>query len=247
MLDKSAGSRFRRLFGEHANDQARQAIRSRINTTDHSITERKKEPNKYIAHMEKKAASSISKGFKFTPSTTGVTKTKPSMPKPSKELKAPKLINQKVDNPNKSLVKKSSYLDKAKALASSVGTFSSNAAKGTVKSVGTATKDVVQHAGGKKLRDHARTNLGMRQRELHKFMGKSDKEKLRTLGERKAKEVRNLMQKRDASRVAVGLGAVGAGAAGVAGKAKYDEHKAKKEYRRRLAMQAYLRQQQGYR
>lgn len=232
-----------------ADEQAREALRSRVRTEDHKISKRDKD-NRYLHRIEKKAASSVSKGFKFTPSTSGAAKTQPKMPKADKTLKAPSLFNQKVTNPNKSLIKKSSLVGRAKNIAGKVGTFAANSAKGTGRSIGEASRNTVQHAGGKTMRDFARTQPGIKKpSDVAKFMSKTDSEKMKSLGSDEArKQLKGLIQKRDASRVGVAVAGAGAVAGGVKGKEKYDEfsHNRRERQRQKL-IQQYYAQQRGMR
>jgi hypothetical protein len=193
------------------------AFSSRVPVKQHGIKpkEEERKPGYRIEKssvLEKRATPSLSKGFKFTQSTSGVAKNKIALPAPTTQLTAPGPINQTVSNPNKSLLKKSSVTAKLKSALVGTDHFIGNAAVGSGKAVGKTTLDIVGHAGGKNI-----NNLGKSINQPVKSFSKlKDSEKVKLVKSRfpeKEKELRTLLQKRDAARVAV-VGAAGAGAYG---------------------------------
>jgi len=235
-----------------------QATSSRIPVRKHGIESKDDRKNRHhmppriqkTAILEKRALSSISKGFEIPKSTSGVVKMKPAMLKADKTFSPPKAINQEVSNPNKTLVKSAKAIVTLAALkraAKQAPSFAGNAVTGAAESVGSSIKSVVQHAGGKKMRDFARGGKNFGTGGVEKFMSMPDADKIslmKTKLPHKEKEIKSLIRKRDASRVAVGV--TGAAALYGAGKGAQKIKTIQDEREKRRMLRQYQSQYQNY-
>lgn len=238
--------------GDHA---VRDAMRSRVGVSEHKIGKGKDSTGSPSNRMrvekrsvlEKRALSSLSKGFKFTASTSGVAKTKPKLLTAEKTLKAPKPITEvSTNNPNKTMVKKSSAKDLAKKILKDTASFSKNTVVGSGKAIRDSGKGTLQHAFGGKMRGFAKKDLKMViPSERESFLRLSDADKLDLVKNPKLKkELKTLIQKRDAAKAVTTVGSVGATAGMIAGGKKVgqkmDEAKRKRQQRRNeLLMRQY--------